>query len=83
VLAKALTRIDHKVTIYTDPDPLPPITMQARRRCRRGAADEEHRRTHAGGSEGQDVFQYPVSEVRMRSQRSLTRTSENKGVLAS
>src|SRR5882757_9530884 len=31
VLAKALTRIDHKVTIYTDPDPLPPITMLAKR----------------------------------------------------
>lgn len=31
VLAQALTRIGHKVTIYTDPDPLPPIAMLARR----------------------------------------------------
>lgn len=31
VLAKALTRIGHKVTIYTDPDPLPPIAMLAKR----------------------------------------------------
>jgi len=31
VLATALTRIGHKVTIYTDPDALPPIDMLARR----------------------------------------------------
>ena len=31
VLASALTRLGHTVTIYTDPDPLPPITFLARR----------------------------------------------------
>lgn len=31
VLASTLVRIGHKVTIYTDPDPLPPIEMLARR----------------------------------------------------
>ena len=31
VLAAALTKIGHKVTIYTDPDALPPIDMLARR----------------------------------------------------
>ncbi|WP_421998557.1 glutamate cyclase domain-containing protein [Reyranella sp.] len=31
VLAAALTRLGHKVTIYTDPDPLPPIAMLVER----------------------------------------------------
>jgi hypothetical protein len=31
VLASVLTRIGHRVAIYTDPDPLPPIAMLARR----------------------------------------------------
>jgi hypothetical protein len=31
VLASVLTRIGHKVAIYTDPDPLPPIEMLAKR----------------------------------------------------
>src|SRR5258705_10773351 len=30
VLATALVRIGHKVTIYTDPDALPPIPMRAK-----------------------------------------------------